>query len=324
LLTSVWGQVGGTQSYSVLQIPANAKLAALGGTNVSDRYEVNNIMENPALMDSVTLMQGSVSYLDYLADIQMSQLAYATKIGKTEGIWFAGIRYFNLGVIDQTDEIGNVLGSFKSREYTVTVGHSRRAGNFSFGANIKVLGSNIVNVTSGALLFDLGGTFIHPTADFTAGLVISNLGFVFDRYTEAGEIDIPWDVRAGVTFKPQYMPFRFSLTAHSLVNGDLLYYNQGNNLSGDEPSVMDRALAHVAIGMEVVIHRNFSALIGYNHQRRKELRLPSTSGGAGLSFGARLAVKSFALTYARTQYHVAGGSNTFTITADFNRLIKRN
>ena len=119
------------------------------------------------------------------------------------------------------------------------------------------------------------------------------------------------------------MPFRFSMTLHSLVNGDITYYYRVDGFNEDEPSVVDKVMSHVVIGTEVVIHRNFSALVGYNHQRRKDLRLPSTSGGAGFSFGARLAVNVFTLTYSRVQYHVAGGSNTFTLSADFRRLIRK-
>ena len=191
------------------------------------------------------------------------------------------------------------------------------------GANMKFAGSQIANVNATALLFDIGGSFIHPRSDLTVGLVVSNLGFPLSKYTEAGELKIPWDVRTGFTYKPTYMPFRFSITAHSLVNGDILYYNSDDSFNENEPGGFDKILAHAVIATEIVIHRNFSALIGYNHQRRKELRLPSTSGGAGFSFGARLGIKAFSVSYSRVQYHVAGGSNTFTLSADFNRLIRK-
>ena len=189
--------------------------------------------------------------------------------------------------------------------------------------NMKIVGSNIAGFQSSALLFDLGGTFVHPVSDFTAGLTISNIGFVLGKYTEEGQVKIPWDVRAGLTYKPAYMPFCLSLTAHSLVNGDVLYYNQGDGFSDSDPGTADKIFSHIVIATEVVIHRNFSALIGYNHLRRKELRLPSTSGGAGLSFGAILSIKSLNLAYSRVQYHVAGGSNTFTLSVDLNRLIRK-
>ena len=54
--------------------------------------------------------------------------------------------------------------------------------------------------------------------------------------------------------------------------------------------------------------------MGYNHQRRKELRLDEKSGGAGFSFGFMLKIKKIEFDYTKVYYHVVGGANVITIS----------
>lgn len=76
--------------------------------------------------------------------------------------------------------------------------------------------SSVAGFRSNALLFDLGGTFVHPEKDLTIGLAIKNVGFVLSEYSGTSDTQLPFDVQAGITFKPKHMPLRFSITAYNL------------------------------------------------------------------------------------------------------------
>jgi hypothetical protein len=68
----------------------------------------------------------------------------------------------------------------------------------------------------------------------------------------------------------------------------------------------------------------FTVAFGYNHQRRKELAVPTKKGLAGFSFGAGVNIKMFSFWYARGRYHIAGASNHVTVGIDINKFMKKN
>ena len=73
---------------------------------------------------------------------------------------------------------------------------------------------------------------------------------------------------------------------------------------------------------ELFLGKNVKVLVGYNHRLRRELRLQQTAGGAGFSFGLFLKIKMFDITYARSTFHTAGGSNHLTLTTNFKKFKK--
>src|SRR5690606_30809834 len=103
----------------------------------------------------------------------------------------------------------------------------RTMGVFTLGANLKFAQSYLDSYTASAVLLDIGGIYAHPEKDFTVGMVIKNFGVVVKDYTEGSGSNLPFDVQIGTTFKPQYMPFRFSLTAYNLTRGDIAYFDSG-------------------------------------------------------------------------------------------------
>src|SRR5690606_18191158 len=182
-------------------------------------------------------------------------------------------------------------------------------GIFTLGANIKFAQSSIDAYAASAVLLDLGGIYAHPEKEFTVGMVIKNFGLVLQDYTQGSSSNLPFDVQIGTTFKPQYMPFRFSVTAYKLTRGDIAYFDSGLQGNKEAPGFVDKVFRHITLGTEILLSPNFNLRVGYNHLVRKELRLEETSGGAGFSAGFMFRIKAFEFAYARRFYHVAGGSN---------------
>ncbi len=323
---SYWAQaqVGGQRSFEFLNIPHTARTVGLGGLNVSSPYEdVNLALSNPALASDSLVGMVSFNYLDYFADAAILSSVYQFKLSSDQ-LWFTGVNHVDYGEFDSFDATGAELGTVDAAETAITLGSSWKEGNFTLGASVKLLNSSIAGFNSVALVTDLGGLFVHPNKSFSAGLVVKNLGAILSDYSEAAESKLPFDVQLGATFKPKYMPFRFTFTGYNLSQADRAYFDQANAaVDEEEPSAFDRVFRHMTIGAELLISKNLNLLAGYNHLVRQELKLEDTAAGAGFSFGLMFRIKAFEFAYSRGGYHAAGGSNSFTLTADTNSFFRK-
>jgi hypothetical protein len=120
------------------------------------------------------------------------------------------------------------------------------------------------------------------------------------------------------------MPFRFNITAHNLQKPDMTYsqFLQSNSidLSGQpaaskQASIGDKALRHFTFGTELLLGKNFGILMGYNHQRRKEMTPDVRPGVAGYSWGLQFRISRIQITYASMAYFPGFNANLFTFSA---------
>jgi hypothetical protein len=151
--------------------------------------------------------------------------------------------------------------------------------------------------------------------------VIKNFGFVMSDYTSSASASLPFDVQLGTTFKPEHMPIRFSLTAYNLAKDDVAY---DDPLSGkDKPRTLDKVLRRFNFGAEILIHKKFNALIGYNYLVHQELKLENGGGMAGVTFGFSVKIKSFDFVFSRNGYVVGNAGYGFTLSKNIDSMIKR-
>ncbi|UXP30718.1 type IX secretion system protein PorQ [Reichenbachiella agarivorans] len=315
-------QLDASHSYDFLNLPVGARVAGLGGVVISSTdQDVNLFLSNPALLDSVNHNHISWSHLSYYADVQYNSFAYAWNLKRLGPIGI-GVQHMGYGEFDSYDLAGNALGKTSANETAVVLSHSHTLGLFTMGANLRFISSNIDSYGSSALTMDLGGTFTHPTHELQVALLFKNMGVVFSDYTGSSESTLPFDVQMGVTFKPEHMPFRFSVTAYNLGKSGSVYYDADFS-EDDEPGKVDEIFRHINLGTEVVISQNFQLRVGYNHLIRKELKMEEKQGLAGISLGAMVRIKMFELSYTFTTYHIDSGRSYFTITSNLNKVFKK-
>lgn len=331
LSLTVQAQVGGQRAFSFLELPNSAKLAALGGINVSaGAHDVNMVAANPALLNEAMDNQLSLSYAGYLADITQSNVAYAFKSQKY-GRWAASINYLNYGDFVQRDPTGMELGTFQVNDYTLSMTHARQVEAFTMGATAKVAVSSIAGNQAVGLLADAGVAFIHPEKDLTVGLAFKNVGYQVKAFDEGERQPMPFDAQLGISYKPEHMPVRLSLTAHRLYQFDIVYLDpnapgrldENGNEVKEEKQLGDKIARHFVAGAEFVFSKNFQVRAGYNHLRRRELRHDTASGGAGFSLGAMLRVRAFELNYSSAFYHPSGATHYVTVSTNTQTILKK-
>ncbi|WP_165372225.1 type IX secretion system protein PorQ [Emticicia agri] len=310
-------------SFSFLTLTNNARLNALGGVNASlfDK-DINLHTVNPALLDSSQQGQLGINYSPYLAQSNFFALNYSPKFKKANNKcqWGISLQNLNYGTFQGTDAVGNPTAEFLANDFSLGITHARRINNISFGITARLVGSVLESYNSMAILTDWGGTFNHPEYDLNFGVVAKNIGFVIKSYGNIKH-DIPFDLQIGASFKPAHMPVRFSLTAHHLYVFDIAYNdpafnytfdNQGNKVP-EKISVADKVLRHLVVGTEILIHKNFHLLAGYNHLRHQELTVNSLGGAGGFCFGANLRIKQFGFSFSRSALTTGKGYFTFSV-----------
>lgn len=306
-------------SFTSLTLPVAASVSALGGINVSKSdFGATYFQNNPALSADTLNGWAEASHLFYFANIGFTNFAYQHDFKKIGPLSF-GVNHLKLGTIQGYDALGNSIGSFDSGESTIMVGKSHLVNAFRFGVNVKGVFSNLAGSRSSALLIDIGSTFVHPKQDLTIGLVIKNLGFVMRDYSPTSSSKLPFDVQAGISFKPEHMPIRFSITAYRLVDFDIPFESA---INGEKPGALDKVTSHLTFGGEILIHKNVNVLIGYNFLRHYELKLEEAGGGSGFSMGVLARIKKFNIVLSRSGY-VTGGAYQVSLGIDTNKLLMK-
>lgn len=327
---NLFAQIGGSQSLDFTNTAVNASNFALGGVDASHRsIDNNHFWQNPASLDTTFNNFISYNYNENIADVQNHTVSYTLSREKL-GNFALGISYWNYGEMEETDENGNEIGDFRASDMIINLGYARRFENFSYGLNLKLANSSIASFNSTALLFDLGGQFIHPEEDFVVGMVFRNIGLPLSNFTSDSEFNLPFDLRVGGSFKPKHMPLRFSMSLHRLYRYDIVY-DDPNTFSGfdengepirDKPSALDKASRHLVVGTELLIAKGFNIQAGYNFMRRTELQIAERKGLVGFSFGMLLKVRSLQFALARSVDHISGATTKLTLTSDLNFITK--
>lgn len=305
----LYGQSGGSYTFQSLNLMNSARTAALGGYNVSTVGDLATFSQNPAILDSVRSGDIAFMYNPFFVDINALTLQYASEIGQLGSFGF-GLTYINYGDFEGLDDTGVEQGTFTAQDYVFTIGHAHRVGPFVLGMNAKYIHSGIAGYSANALAFDVGGIYQLENSGFTAGVVISNIGIILTDYIGESP-EIPVRVSAGMTFKPIGMPIRFTLTGHNFIDQGDEFFD-----SNDEPNFADEILRRLSIGGEVFFSKNVNFLLGYDHHRKRELRLDATGGGAGFSYGLMIRIRKYEFRFSRAIYQAAGGTSFISLQSN--------
>ncbi len=319
-------QIGGEFTYQFLELTNSARIAALGGSQsaLSDSTDLNLPYHNPASLHQSMEKRVLVNYVNYLSDINYGYASYAKSFDNI-GNFALGMHYINYGEFKEATEEGNLTGNnFKAAEYSFHIIYSNSYKRLKYGATLKPILSSFESYQSFGIAADLGVSFASKDKYTNVSLVGRNIGSQITTYYNSGEYEqIPFNLQAGITRRLKHAPINLALNMQYLNRWDLGNPEPGENDDENEfypkeESFGKQIMRHMVLGVEILPSENFILRVGYNYQRRQELKFNDRAGLVGISGGFGVKIKRFHLDYAISQYHLAGTSNLFSLTINLN------
>ena len=267
--------------YGFLEIPVSTRSAALGGSAISVvEPELSLIDQNPALLCQQMSGQVSLSYINYVSDINLGYASYAGKFG--HGAWAGSVRYVDYGEFIRTDINGNTAGTFSAKDIAVSgsVGYPVN-DRLNIGGTFRFIYSGYESYSAIALGVDFALNYYDEEQGRSLSFVASNLGGqvkrLYDRYQ-----GLPTQIAVGFSKEVEHLPICVSVTAQRLLDWDIDF------------------VKHIVLGAEWIVSENFYIAAGYNFR--------NFSAGTGFNYRNW----KFQLAYAR--YNSIDGSLNFGIT----------
>ncbi len=329
------GQGYGNQSFSFLQEPVTARLAALGtNTAAIDDNDINIAFANPSLINPEMNNDLSLAYVNYFAGFNYGLVQFSHTFDKA-GSFLVGIQFMNYGKFDYADAAGNRGGTFGAADYSLNVGWGRKlSSRFSIGATGKLIYSYYDTYNAFGFAVDIAGTYKSAT-NWIFSLIGANIGLQLKPYVRGTPTaPLPFDLSLALSKRLEHVPFRFIFVYDHIERWNISYYNSTTPPGGLDPltgepialtgfsKVSDQLMRHLIFGGEFLIGKHLILRGSYNYRRRKELSISQRVGMTGFSWGLGLKISHFSINYSRSTYHRAGSPNYFTISTsldDFKR-----
>ena len=180
-----------TTAVPFLRISPDARTGGMGDLSVATSPDANSGFYNLAKIPFNESQGGvGVTYTPWLKDLGLNDVYLASlagyyKFDENQAI-NGSVRYFSLGNIQFTDNLGNDLNSFRPKEFGIDVGYSRKLSDkFGIGVGLKYIYSNLA-----------GGAATNGS-NYKAGTAVAgDLGFY---YEEKNDIGTGWAFGAALT-----------------------------------------------------------------------------------------------------------------------------
>lgn len=288
-------------TYDFLRVDVSPRAAALGGSFTAATDDPNTIFYNPA---AIPLQQGTpvgFSFVKHLLDINLAGLSASRDfegIGRVAG----GVQYINYGTFTEADDAGNKYGDYGAGELAITAGYGNLLdSNFYYGANARVIYSKISSYSSSAASFDVGLLYVIPSQNINFGFSIRDIGGQLSTYAGVTE-NLPVDISIGVSKKLQYLPFRYFIDFH--------------RLNAERGSFLGRFNGFSA-GGEFTLGKALKLRVGYNNEKRKDLKIGSFAGLAGFNLGLGFTVETYLVDYSYSSLGQIGALHRFGVNTSF-------
>lgn len=298
LLLTAAGLVKAQNTYEFLRIDMSPRAASLGGSFVSNNDDPDVIFYNPAGMNLLEENPISFSFVKHLLDINLASLSYSTTFNDW-GRFGIGIKYINYGTFTEADEVGNRTGEYGAGEAALVLGYANSLDeNFYYGSNVKVIYSGIADASSAAIAVDLGLHYLIPSQEMSIGFAVLNAGSQISQYIKNKE-DLPLDVVIGVSKKLEHLPLRLSLDFHKL---------------NEERDSFGERFKAFSVGAEFTLSRVLKLRLGYDNEKRSDLKIGAFAGLAGFNLGFGAKISSYNFNYGFSSMGAIGTLHRIGVT----------
>jgi len=318
-------QIGGKGTYQFMNLVSSARQSSLGSKVISVKDEdANFAVFNPALINKGMDGKVSFNYVDYFTDVNYGSFAYGRSFDGL-GTFVASVNYVNYGEFIRSEN-GDDQGIFSANEMALNIGYAYELDSlWTVGANAKIINSVLDSWNSYGMAFDFGVTYKVPNKNIMLAFVMKNAGVQFKTYSGHDRENLPFELQFGMTQELEHLPLQWSLTLDNLQQLDVSFSNPSatsidgeGNEEEEDLTILNKAMRHVVIGAELFPRRSFSVRFGYNFRRAAEMKLQDKKNFGGLSFGFGMKIKKFRISYGRSVFSPAGGTNHFSIVTDLD------
>jgi hypothetical protein len=313
----------GTTGAEQVLIPIGARGIATGGAFLANITGLESIFYNPAGLDVYPQTEAMFSYVNYLADINISYFAVGTSLGDIGSIGF-DLKTFDFGDIPVTTEtFPDGTGETYSPSF-LTLGFTYSkvlTDRISIGTNLKLITESIQNTNATGFALDAGVQYRFSEA-LMIGAAVKNIGsdMNYSGQDLADRTGIPGSIPGSSTGSYEIITEGFQIPSFfQLSMTYALNINEQNNLLFAGAYTANNSFEDVAnLGMEYGFMENFFVRGGYN------FLVENTSEYIyGLTFGAGLDYKiggevGFVFDYAfRDVKEFPTANHVFTIKLSF-------
>lgn len=167
----------GTTGADQLLIPVGARGIATGGSFIASLTGLESIYYNPAGLDITQRTEAMFSYMNYIADINVSYIAVGTSLGDFGSLGLS-FKTFDFGDIPvTTNEFPDGTGKTYSPVFlTAGLTYSKvLTDRIAVGTNLKFITETIENTSATGFAIDIGVQYkFNP--NFSLGAALKNVG----------------------------------------------------------------------------------------------------------------------------------------------------
>lgn len=304
-----------------------AREAGLSGiARAINDNDLSIALNNPSMLSEDLVGEAVFTLNPWFNGVKSGNAAYAFQYKKL--FFIPAISFFNFGEFEGTDNLGNSTNTFTVRDLQLSVGAGYIINErLRVGATYKYVSSKYDTENASFMGLDLVTSMVNDEKLFAMTLGLENVGVVLKQF-DGNNQKLPSNLYLSVSKKLANAPFRFYVTLDQLNNWNNVpegLENQSDNIFGEEeqePSISfgKKLFFHTKLATELVITKNFHVRVGYNYQRREELKLLDKPGMSGFTYGFEFKVNRFRFAYARARYHQAFANNYFTISTNINKF----
>lgn len=281
----------GTSSAQFLKLGAGARAEGLGGAYGAVSEDATAVYWNPAGLALLKSQSATFMHAAYVESIFYDFVSYATPFGKNAGFG-TSIQYLSFGQIDETDDTGLQVGTYRPENLALNFGGGFRLGRLSSGLSLKYIRSKIRDTASTATS-DVG--FLYHFRVFALGLGAQN---IFSRLTfDRQPSQLPLNYKVSGAFRP---------TRKFLATMDL-------NMPRDNQPELSAGVERL---FDLSGVWTISPRVGYTSRTR------DLSGNRGVTAGFGVAFQTIAIDYAWVPSGELGQTHKISLTAFWGK--KRN
>lgn len=287
-------------SFEFLRLPVSAHSSSLGGHVVS-AFDPSPVLfiSNPAILSANEGPLLGLNGMTWFSGTTVAGAQFSNLFDERSHYAF-NARYVSYGKMKETTPDGTVTGTFTAKDIAIGATWSYMlTDNLSGGATGNIISSRYSSMTSVAIGVDLGLLWFNDSRNISLGLTATNLGGQIKAFENTFQ-KLPFDVCAGVTWRPEHAPLQFTLSMDNLTrwkSSDFYFADGDSNGFGE---ILKR---HISLGADINLTERFYLAMGCNLRTRAEMAGKGSKGFTGMSIGTGLRIGKvmFDLSYGKYQ-----------------------